>query len=74
MHLLDVVTLLIEVDEFSASLVDLFPHFWELSLVRVEWDHHLVGELVGQVGPEHLRVLALDVEHVVARPLALVHV
>ena len=56
------------IDRGSAT----YPHFRKLALVRVERDEDLVGQLVGEVLPEHVEVLCLDVEHVVAGPLALV--
>ncbi len=66
-------SLLVKVDELPPSLVDLLPHLWELALVGVQRDEHLVGQLVAQVGPEHLLVLRLHVEQVVANPVALVN-
>ena len=41
LYLLDVVSLLVEVDQFAAPLVNLLAHFRKLSLVSVERDEHL---------------------------------
>ena len=53
--------------------VEIYPHFGELSLVGVERDEDLIGHLVAEILPEHLNVLGLDREEVVARPVRLVH-
>ena len=41
LQLLDVVSFLVEVDQFAAPLVNLLAHFRKLSLVSVERDEHL---------------------------------
>lgn len=50
-----------------------YSNFRELVGVGVERYQHLVAELVREVLPEHLHVLRLHVQQVVARPPALVH-
>lgn len=49
-----------------------YPEFGELVGISVEWDEYLIAELVREVLPEHLHVLRLYVEEVVAGPAALV--
>lgn len=50
-----------------------YPHFGKLSLVSVERDEHLVCHFVTQILPQHLNVLRLDRQQIVARPVRFVY-
>lgn len=58
---------------YNCTNLQTHPDFRKLVGVRIERYKHLIAELVREVLPQHLQVLRLHVQQVVAGPAALVH-